>query len=634
MKFPPSFLDEIRARLPLSEVVGQSVKLKKEGREWRGLSPFNAEKTPSFYVNDQKGFFHDFSADRNGDHFAFVMETQGLSFPEAVEKLAGMAGLPMPVETPEAAAAERRRATTYEALELAAAFFEQQLRGPAGAKARAYLTERGLGQEARGKFRLGYAPAGRYDLRDFLAGKGCSPETMIEAGLLTHGPDIAVPYDFFRDRLMFPIGDRSGRPIAFGGRALAKDIQPKYKNSSETPLFHKGSNLYNLHNARQAAHERGTVISVEGYVDVIAMTMAGCPNVVAGLGTALTPDQCELLWKMAEEPILCFDGDKAGRKAAFRAVDTALPLIGAGKTLRFALLPEGQDPDDLARSGGGAAVRAVLEAAKPLVEILFLREAEAQSLDTPERRAALERRLRDCAAQIRDEVLRRHYLDDFRERLAHLFGRTRQGGPHRGFAGRDGRFRREPANFSRGPLAPSSALLQSNLFAARKEIPAARESLVLALLLNHPGLISRHSEDIARLEFSSESAGRLRDALLGLDEPDLTPHDLREKLLSRGFEGFLTVLDNNATISTLWCVRPEAHENDADEVLRQALGLHHKQRALNRELRLAETVLAENPSEANFAVLADIRAQLSALEGAEATIEGFGAHSGREDKSV
>ncbi len=216
---------------------------------------------------------------------------------------------------------------------------------------------------AREKFRLGYAPNERYALRDFLAAKGCSAEVMIEAGLLTHGPDINVPYDFFRDRLMFPICDRSGRVIAFGGRALASDVQPKYKNSPETPLFHKGANLYNLHNARKSAHERGTVVAVEGYVDVIAMTMAGHANVVAGLGTALTAEQCELLWKMAEEPILCFDGDKAGRKAAFRALDTALPLIGAGKTLRFALLPEGQDPDDLARSGGGEAIEAVLAAA-------------------------------------------------------------------------------------------------------------------------------------------------------------------------------------------------------------------------------------------------------------------------------
>ena len=637
MKFTPSFLDEIRARLPVSEVVGQSVKLKKQGREWVGLSPFNAEKSPSFTVNDQKGFYHDFSSGRHGDIFGFVMETTGVGFPEAVERLAGMAGLSIPVESPEAAAAEKRRATTLEALELATGFFEAQLRGPAGTKARAYLTERGLGPEAREKFRLGYAPPDRYALRDFLASKACSAETMIEAGLLTHGPEINVPYDFFRDRLMFPICDRSGRPIAFGGRALAKDIQPKYKNSPETPLFHKGSHLYNLHAARKAAHDRGAVVAVEGYVDVIAMTLAGHPNVVAGLGTALTADQCELLWKMAEEPILCFDGDKAGRKAAFRAIDTALPLIGAGKSLRFALLPEGQDPDDLARSGGGAAIASVLEASKPLVEMLFTREVEAQPLDTPERRAALERRLRDCASLIRDEILKRHYLDDFRERQAALFGRNRQNGPSKAFAqghSNPWRGRRDGPVSLRSPLAPSSALLQSSLFAAGKEAPAPREALILALLLNHPGLLARHAEDVARLEFSGESAGRLRDALVGVADPDLSPHDLREKLLFLGFGRFLEDLGGAATISPLWSVKPEAHENDADVVLRQALALHRKQRALNRELRLAEAVLATEPSEASLAVLADIRAQLSALEGAEATVEGFGAHSGREDKSV
>jgi DNA primase len=624
MKFPPSFLDEIRARLPLSEVVGQSVKLKKEGRELRGLSPFNAEKTPSFFVNDQKGVYYDFSSGRNGDHFNFVMETQGVDFPEAVERLAAMAGLAMPSASPEAAAAERKRATALEALEMAADFFERQLRGPAGTKARAYLTERGLNAEAREKFRLGYAPAERFALRDFLAGKGCAAETMIEAGLLTHGPEIAVPYDFFRDRLMFPICDRSGRPIAFGGRALVKDVQPKYKNSPETPLFHKGAHLYNLHNARKAAHERGTVVAVEGYVDVISMSLAGFPNVVAGLGTALTPEQCELLWKMAEEPILCFDGDKAGRKAAFRALDTALPLISAGRSLRFALLPEGQDPDDLARAGGGGAVEAVLAAAKPLVEMLFLREAEAQPLDTPERRAGLERRLREAAGQIRDESLRRHYLDALREKTSDLFGRARK--PHP----RGGRFSRD----ARPPLTASSALLQSSLFSAPKEAPAPRESLILALLINHPGLIARHAEDIARLDFVGASGARLRDALLGVVEPDHTAHDLRDMLAARGFGPQLDALGRDATISTLWCARPDAHENDADEVLRQALALHRKQRELNKELRRAETVLAQNPSEANFAVLTDIRAQLSALEGIEATIEGFGARSGREDKSV
>jgi DNA primase len=639
MKFPPSFLEELRARLPVSEVVGQSVKLRKQGREFIGLSPFNAEKSPSFTVNDQKGFYHDFSSGQHGDIFSFVMETQGLGFPEAVEKLAGMAGLSMPTESPEAAAAEKKRATALEALEAATQFFEAQLRGPAGAKARAYLTERGLNEDARKKFRLGYAPSERYAMRDHLASKGCSAEVMIEAGLLTHGPDINVPFDFFRDRLMFPICDRNGRPIAFGGRALAKDVQPKYKNSAETPLFHKGANLYNLHHARKSAHERGTVVAVEGYIDVIAMTMAGHANVVAGLGTALTPEQCELLWKMAEEPILCFDGDRAGRKAAYRAVDTALPLIGAGRTLRFALLPEGQDPDDLARAGGGAAIEAVLAASKPLVEVLFTREVEAQPLDTPERRAALERSLRECAGKIRDEVLRRHYLDDFRERQAVLFGRARQGGPARAFVPRRGggdwkRDGRDGLASPRAPVAASAALLRTSFFAARKEAPAPRESLILALLLNHPVLLARHAEEIAALDFSGASGTGLRDALLGVADPDQTPHELREKLISHGLGAIVGELDSDATISTLWYVRPEAHENDAEVVLRQALALHRRQRALNRELRLAQAAHDNDPSDANWAAFIDIREQLSSLEGVEATVEGFGAFSGREDKSV
>src|SRR5208283_1703049 len=356
MRFSPTFLDEIRARVPVSEVVRQKVAIKKQGREWRGLSPFNSERTPSFYVNDPKGFFHDFSSGKHGDGFTFLMETEGISFPEAVARLAAMAGLPMPVETAEERERDKKRATLTEVLEWAAEHFHKQLRGPQGREARDYLARREISPAAQAQFRLGYAAPGRHDLRDALAAKGAAVETMIEAGLLIHGEDVTVPYDRFRDRVMFPICDRAGTPIAFGGRALAKDAQAKYLNSPETELFHKGFTLYNLHNARKAAHEAGTVIAVEGYIDVIAMTAAGFPHCVAPLGTALTPEQCGLLWRMAEEPILCFDGDKAGLKAAYRAIDTALPLIEPGRSLRFALLPGGQDPDELLRSGGPVAV--------------------------------------------------------------------------------------------------------------------------------------------------------------------------------------------------------------------------------------------------------------------------------------
>ena len=314
MRFPPSFLDEIKARLPVSEVVRRRVKLMKSGREWKGLSPFNSEKTPSFFVNDQKMAWFDFSSGQNGNIFDFLMRTEGLTFPEAVERLASDAGLPLPTVSRESEQRERQRASLLDVMEMAAKFFEAELQARGGAKARGYLADRGLMPPIQRQFRLGYAPAERYALRDHLASKGVLAEQMMEGGLLVHGEDIPVPYDKFRDRVMFPICDRSGRVIAFGGRAMEKDIPAKYMNSPETPLFHKGNVLYNQHNARKAAHDLGTVIAVEGYVDVISMSAAGFPHVVASLGTALTPSQCELLWRMAEEPILCFDGDRAGSR--------------------------------------------------------------------------------------------------------------------------------------------------------------------------------------------------------------------------------------------------------------------------------------------------------------------------------
>ncbi|MGL4974040.1 MAG: DNA primase, partial [Bosea sp. (in: a-proteobacteria)] len=286
MKFPPSLLDDIRARLPVSAVVGKRVQLKKSGREWKGLSPFGSEKTPSFFVNDQKGSFFDFSSGKNGDIFKFVMETEGLSFPEAVERLAAEAGVALPVFSAEAEEREERRKGLHEVMELAAEFFEAQLKAERGGPARRYLAGRGLEGEARQRFRIGYAPNERFALRDHLAAKGVKAEDMVETGMLIAGEDIAVPYDRFRDRVMFPICDTKGRVIAFGGRAMSADQPAKYLNSPETPLFHKGRMLFNHHNARKAAHEAGQVIAVEGYVDVIAMTLAGFAETVAPLGTA------------------------------------------------------------------------------------------------------------------------------------------------------------------------------------------------------------------------------------------------------------------------------------------------------------------------------------------------------------
>ncbi len=630
MRFPPSFLEEIKARLTMSQVAGRRVRLKKEGKEFRGLSPFTSEKTPSFYVNDQKMRWFDFSAGKNGNVFDFVMETEGLSFPEAVEKLAGEAGLALPKLTEEEQAREARRASAQEALELAAKWFESQLQQPDGARARGYLADRGLGPTLQKEFRLGYAPRERFAMRDYLASKNVDGPTMIEAGLLVHGEDIAVPYDRFRDRIMFPIADRTGRTIAFGGRAMEKDAQAKYLNSPETPLFHKGHCLYNHHRARAAAHKSNRVIAVEGYVDVIAMHSAGFGDTVAPLGTALTPDQVQLLWGMAEEPILCFDGDRAGRKAAFRAIETALPLIGPGRSLRFAFLPDGQDPDDLVRSAGPGAVEEVIAAAKPLVDVLWTRELETQPLDTPERRAAFERRAFEVLAGIGDETLRRHYREEFSARLATLFGRDRARPERRPWTPRGGPGR--PG--APGPLTISPALARSSLFSGAAKAIAPREGLILLLAVNHPRLAIDDSEALAATEIGNADLARLRDFILSSVHEQEEAAELRAEIARTDHAATLGRLDDMAAISSLWCVRPEADVSDAQKALRQALALHRRAGALHRELVAAEAALAADANDRNLARLQDIQGQLSTLDGAEAVIEGFGEMSGRLTKDV
>jgi DNA primase len=631
MRYPPTVLDEIRARLPVSSVVGKRVRMKKAGREWKGLSPFNAEKTPSFYVNDQKGFYHCFSSGKHGDIFTFLMETEGLSFPEAVERLAAEAGVPLPTLSREAQVQETRRKSLHDVTELAAQFFESALQGRRAARAREYLAQRGLGPETQRRFRIGYSPAERFALRDHLAGKGVPVEMMVEAGLLVAGEDVTVPYDRFRDRVMFPIGDVKGRAIAFGGRALSPDVPAKYLNSPDTPLFSKGRVLYNLNRARQPAHERGTLIAVEGYIDVIALSDAGFPNTVAPLGTALTEDQLQLLWRCADEPVLCFDGDAAGRRAAYRAVDIALPALAPGKSLRFALLPEGQDPDDLARSGGAPAVERVLKGARPLVDILWVREIEAGPLDTPERRAALEARLKEALAAIRDETLRRYYREDIEIRLGALqrsssdgfTPRARKGFKHFRVPERVGSklpsgYRTSP-NLARhtlfGPLASGQQTSLEGL--------SPREAMILSVLAVHPELLHDYAEALADLDFAGRDASALRALLLdnaGSGEPaDATVMEAR--LERAGLKRFVERLAGQVRPGDRWALDPHADPLRLADALRQAMTLHRRARTLHSELRAAERALAEEETEANLAWLREVQDQLSSAEGAEADLD-------------
>jgi DNA primase len=621
VRYPPSVLEEIRARLPVSSIVGRRVRLKKAGREWKGLSPFNAEKSPSFFVNDQKQFYHCFSSGKHGDIFTFLMETEGLSFPEAVERLAGEAGVPLPQPDRDDRAAEQKRRGFDEVMELAAAFFEVALKGPAGRAAREYLASRGLSPEIQARFRIGYAPGDRFALRDHLAGKGVSAEAMIELGLLVGGEDVTVPFDRFRDRVMFPICDVRGRVVAFGGRALSADVPAKYLNSPDTPLFSKGRLLYNAHLARKAVHDRGTVIVVEGYVDVISLSATGFPHAVAPLGTALTEDQLSLLWRMTDEPILCFDGDRAGRRAAYRAVDVALPVLGAGKSLRFALLPEGQDPDDIARSGGPAAVERVLAAARPLVDMLWSREVESGPLDTPERRAALTRRLRETLGTIKDDMLRRYYREEIDSRLAALT-------PARGFSGRESG-RRYGANPGRavppgasGRLNVSPGLLQSALFAG-PDGGTPREAVILSTLLAHPEHLLAQAETLSELDFAGPAANALRRFLLDLagEGNALPPEIVAGRLGRAGLTRTAEHLTALVRPGDRWLLDRNADPVRLEDALRQAITLHRRGRTLHSELRAAERALADDDSEANLAWLRAVRSQLSSLEGAEADLD-------------
>ena len=647
MRFTPQFLDELRARLPVSEVVGRRVKLRKAGREWKGLSPFNKEKTPSFFVNDQKAMWFDFSSGKNGNIFDFLMLTEGVSFPEAVERLAQQAGIPLPVMTREAQAQEERRRTLHEVAELAAKFFEATLASRAGARGRGYLLDRGIHAPTQLKFRLGYAAGEQYALKEHLGAAKIPDEDMIETGLLVSGEDIAVPYDRFRDRVMFPIADWRGRVIAFGGRALDKEVSAKYLNSPETPLFHKGATLYNIAAARKAAHEGAPVIAVEGYIDVIAMVTAGFEATVAPLGTALTEDQLALLWRMADEPVLCFDGDKAGVRAAYRAVDVALPRLKPGKSLKFALLPEGQDPDDLVRAAGREAIADVINAARPLAGMLWARETEGHQFDTPERRAALEARLNEVTNGIADETVRRYYREDFRDRLAQFFKPpgTASGTPwqprrsgERGARGERGRFPRRQAEAGRNMpyVVVSQQLASSPVHRGFRTAVPRREALILQAALNHPWLLHDHLEELSHLEFRHSDAERLKATLIDIAAraATLDPAALKAELFARNLSGVVERVTAAITTASVWGAREGAAPDDVLVTWSQLIGLHRQWHSLLKELKDAEQALGEDASEANYLRLCDVKARLSTMEGTEALIEGFGASSGRGSRAL
>ncbi|MGQ7792963.1 DNA primase [Faunimonas sp. B44] len=614
MRFPPHFLDAIRERIPIAEVVGRRVAWdKRKSNPGRGdywaCCPFHGEKTPSFHADNRKGRYHCFGCGASGDHFTFLVEAEGLRFPEAVAQLAELAGLPMPPQDAGAEKREEARASLFDVLEKAALFYQAALQQREGGRARAYLRERGLGPELQQRFRIGYAPASRSALKEHLASAGIGQDQMIEAGLLVAGPDIPVSFDRFRDRVMFPIADLRGRVIAFGGRALSADAQAKYLNSPETPLFHKGEVLYNGQAARIASRRSGQVIAVEGYVDVIACVSAGFEAAVAPLGTALTEDQLRRLWQMAEEPVLCFDGDGAGLKAAFRAIDTALPHLGPGRSLRFALLPDGQDPDDLIRSEGAAAFRQAIDTARPLVDMLWDRAVYGQTLDTPERRAGVERALKDAVAKIGDSDVRRHYETAVREKAAAAFGSVRA--PAYPRMARDARNAR---TVRQAPEGPSASLLSHRMVKranGRAAGPNIGEAVLIGGLLCHPEIAADRLETLARQRFGSRALDALSAALsaaLG-EAPDAGFGTLRQRLELEGHGAAIAAVLEKLRESGLNAVGPAGDAARAARIWDDAAHLRQRAASLSIERQAAAMALARETSDFHLERLRDIQEQ-------------------------
>jgi DNA primase len=618
MAFSPQFLDDIRDRVALSDVVARRVKLIRRGREHTGLCPFHTEKTPSFTVNDDKGCFHCFGCGAHGDVIGFVMRTEGLSFPEAVERLAGDAGLPMPVSSPE----DRQRAKAQETLhgvnEAACVWFERQLRAPAGRHALDYLKGRGLTDETIARFRLGYAPDGRDALRTALLKQGIDEALLLDGGLIGRPGDGRAAYDRFRGRVMFPIADRAGRVIAFGGR-ITGEGQPKYLNSPDTPLFNKGHVLYGLAAAREAIHKSREAIVVEGYMDVIALHQAGIHTAVAPLGTALTEQQIELLWRMAPEPILCFDGDAAGQRAAQRAAERALPMLGPGKSLRFALLPGGDDPDSLVRSGGAQAMRDVLGAVRPLVDLVWDMAVLGRPSDTPERRALVRKELRDHAALIADRAVQDFYWAEFEARLRTAFGRPAPTPRQPGRPGRGASWPRQPS-----PLEPAGAGIRSDGNVAVLDL--RREQALLAGIVNFPLLLGDFGEQIGRVGLERADLDKLRQEILKVWAPDLDSGGLQRHLRSQGFANVLDRLLGQDVYEIAPFCRPSTDYEAVREGWSDLYDYFHRRQYVGKELEAARRALAEDVSERNWAYLEALQRHLAAGDDeAETTGSGNGA---------
>ena len=597
MNLSPEFLEELRSRITVSEVVGRRVQLQKHGREHKGLCPFHNEKSPSCTVVDDKNFYHCFGCGVHGDVITFVMETEGLAFPEAVERLAAQAGLEVPKATPEDRQRAEHAKTLGGVVEAACAWYQQNLSAADGAGARAYLAQRGLSQRTISTFRLGYAPARRGALAAALRQQGFETQLMVDAGLLKQAENGDERYDYFRDRVMFPITDRTGRVIAFGGRILG-DGQPKYLNSPDSQLFHKGRVLYGLSQAREAARKANRLVVCEGYMDVIALHQAGIAEAVAPLGTALTEDQIQVMWRLAAEPIICFDGDSAGSRAAARASGRALPMLKPGQSLRFSSLPEGQDPDDFIRRNSVEAMQVRLNEASPLVDFLWSQEYAAAPVDTPERMADFHMRLRTRVKAIMDGGVRSAYQDAIEGRIQAERDRAR------GHRSDHDRFRGARRGYERGkkPFYGQPTGDPSLKKAVERRLSSAAQAVLIKVILNHPGLIDEFGEMLGYTVLSDQNLDKLRQEILDIAgrDPDLDSAGLMTRLAERGHSHISGLLSSGNDLKAVAFANPSAPYEKARTGLVELLS-NVRESELDDRLTEVEVNLAETLDEDGWA---------------------------------
>ncbi|MBB3980994.1 DNA primase [Sphingobium fontiphilum] len=597
MSLSPAFLDELRARTSLSTLIGRTVKVQKAGREYKACCPFHNEKTPSFTINDEKGFYHCFGCGAHGDAIRWMTDQRGLPFMDAVKELAAAAGMDVPAPDPRAAKRAEQAKGLHDAMAAAQAFFEEQLGGIEGAEARAYLQKRSISDATRRAFGFGYAPDSRGRLKAAL--KDFGEPMLVEAGLLIAPEGERETYDRFRGRLMLPIRDIRGRVIAFGGRILGAG-EPKYLNSPDTPLFDKGRTLYNIDKASPASRNSGRIIVVEGYMDVIALAQAGFADAVAPLGTALTEHQIERLWKMVDVPVLCFDGDSAGQKAAIRAALRALPLLRPGMSLAFATLPPGQDPDDLLRESGAAAFEAVLIGAEPLVDRLWKHEQSAAPLDTPEQRAALKQRLRALTDAIADADVRAHYVQIFRQRYdALFFARSAPGEQQRAPRGesRPG-WKRDKRGKWQPPVPPAGGEARA-IGATGMEQRLLRA--VLAGLLRHPEQVALHRETLLTLSIADPLLAQLLDSMIAASFSKETVES--DGLLTILGQGELYNMAKGMLRADTFTITPYSKDGDAGRAQRdlaEVVRVMAQGPELERELAAATQRVMDDVTEDNL----------------------------------